>query len=157
MIKLKERDRMILNALQEDFPLSTTPFLDIAHRLGLEEEEVLHRIKMLYEVGVMRRIGGIMDSRKIGFYSTLCACQVPESQIETVAAIINGYSGVTHNYIRDYQPYNMWFTLTAPSETEAFRIISQIQELAHVSVLIMPTKKIYKIKVSFDMETANEI
>ena len=54
-----------------------------------------------------------MDSRKIGFYSTLCAVQVPEDKIEAVAAVINQLPGVTHNYLRDHD-YNIWFTLTDP-------------------------------------------
>ncbi len=150
MNELSRTDREILNILQADFPLTTSPYRDVAKSLNLDEEEVIARIQAMKKSGLIRRIGGIMDARSLGFYSTLCACKVPEQRIDEVAGIINRQKGVTHNYIRDHE-YNMWFTLTAPSQDEAMQILKSLQNDAGIEVISMPAKQVYKIKVSFEM------
>ena len=150
MNNLDSLNRELLNLMQNDFPLTTRPYLDLARKLDISEDEVLTRIQAMKQRGLIRRTGAIIDSRKMGFYSTLCACRVEEERIAEVAAIINGQKGVTHNYVRDHY-YNVWFTLTAPSYDEAMKIIRDMQQDAKIKVLAMPAIKTYKIKVSLDM------
>jgi DNA-binding Lrp family transcriptional regulator len=155
MNNLDRLDRQLLNLMQNDFPLTTQPYLDMARKLDISENEVLKRIQAMKQSGIIRRTGAILDARKMGFYSTLCTCRVEEERIDEVAAIINGQKGITHNYVRDHY-YNVWFTLTAPSYDEAMKIIRDIQQAAQVKVLAMPAIKTYKIKVSLDMGDTDE-
>lgn len=145
-----ETDRQLLDILQNDFPLTVQPYLEIAERLDLTEAEVLARLTAMKQAGLIRRLGGIIDSRKIGFYSTLCAVQVPEEKIELVAAAINQLPGVTHNYLRDHE-YNIWFTLTTPTRDESLHILGELENHLGLEIISMPAKKVYKIKVAFDM------
>ena len=43
-----------------------------------------------------------------------------DDKIDEVAEVINGYSGVSHNYLRKGKnkelPFNIWFTMSAPSK-----------------------------------------
>jgi DNA-binding Lrp family transcriptional regulator len=155
--KRDELDNQILNMLQNNFPVSLTPYTDMAVQLGIEEEEMINRIKVLREDGIIRRIGGIVDSRALGFYSTLCACQVPDQRVDEVGEIISSYPQVTHNYVRDHHDYNIWFTLTAESEELALSIIAEMEKRTATSIVNMPAEKVYKIKVSFEMEPAHEM
>lgn len=143
-------DKKILDILQRDFPRSVCPYEDIAQKLGITEKEVLLRIKDLKEQGIIRRIGAVMESKKMGFTSTLCACRVAEERIEEAAQVINQEKGVTHNYIRDHH-YNLWFTLTASSIDVLNEIITELDEKLEVKIISMPARKVYKIKVSFEM------
>lgn len=152
-----ELDSKILNLLQTNFPISLTPFRDLAFQLGITEEEVLNRIANLYNDGVIRRIGGIINSYALGFYSTLCACQVPEQRIAEVGEVISSYPQVTHNYVRDHHLYNVWFTLTAESKEKVLEIIQGMEKRTELSIVNMPARKVYKIKVAFEMEPSNEI
>ncbi len=156
MRELTDLDRNILNILQKDFPATVQPYRDAAAKLGITEDELLQRIRAMKEMGVIRRIGGIMDNKALGFYSTLCACRVPEARIEEVAAIVNREKGVTHNYIRDNY-YNMWFTLTAPSQSDAEERIAAIEKKCGIEVLSMPALRVYKIKVFFEMGEASAV
>jgi len=153
---LDKMDQSLLDILQNSFPLTLKPFQDIAMQLGIKEDEVLERISRMKREGLIRRIGGIMDSGRLGFYSTLCAAAVPEARIDEVAAIINQNPGVTHNYLREH-PYNIWFTLTCKSQQEALQQIKELENLTGCKILSMPTRKVYKIKVSFDMRQINEL
>lgn len=145
-------DYQIIELLQEDFPLTAAPFKDIANQLEITEEEVIDRITRLYEKGIIRRIGGIMNSSALGFYSTLCACGIPENKIMAAASIINSYKQVTHNYIRDHQQYNIWFTITAESRDDVFKLIREIEKRIDAPIVNMPARKVYKIKVAFKLE-----
>ena len=107
----------ILNRIQSDFPITSRPYLTIAKSLGFSENEVLKRITKLKQKGIIRRIGGNFVPEKLGFVSTLCAAKVPEDKIESFAAAVNRYPGVTHNYRRNNE-FNIWFTFISPSMEE---------------------------------------
>lgn len=147
---LEKTDQAILDILQNAFPMSLQPYKDMGSALGIGEDEVLQRIGRMKSEGLIRRIGGIIDSRHLGFYSTLCTISVPQGRIDEVADVVNRISGVTHNYLREHH-YNMWFTLTAASQLEVEKQLKELEESLGLIVLSMPTRKVYKIKVSFDM------
>jgi len=158
MLKVRvwdEVDRKILDFLQNDFPLAVQPYAVMADRLGVSEDDLMTRIAVMKDCGLIRRIGGIMDSRNLGFYSTLCAVSVPETRIEEAAQIINRQPGVTHNYLRDHD-YNMWFTVTMPSQGETIMVIQGLETSLGLNIISMPAEKVYKIKVSFNMESNND-
>lgn len=156
MYKLDRLDEVILDILQNDFPLSVEPYQDIAKKIAISEQEVLKRIKEMKNSGIIRRIGGVMDSQKMGYYSTLCAIKVPEERIDEAAAYINSFDGVTHNYLRDYE-WNMWFTLTAESQACSANMLRQIEQNLGLQVISMPAIEVYKIKVSFDVRNRHDI
>lgn len=151
MASLTSLDKALLNMMQSNFPLNMYPYKTMADKLGVTEEGIIARLEALKTAGIIRRVGAVLDARRLGFYSTLCAAKVAVDRIDEVAEIINSYDGVTHNYRRAHE-YNLWFTLTAPSQ-EASRII--IDELIHktgVNIVSMPALKTYKIKVALEME-----
>jgi len=148
-------DIKILDTLQNEFPLEERPFLALARQLGISEADVLERIAAMKASGLIRRIGGIFDSGRMGYYSTLCAMEVPAGRISEVGEIINRLPGVTHNYLRDHA-FNIWFTLTASSPEKAARILSELEKDLGLPISSMPTLKVYKIKVSFEVGASDE-
>ncbi len=150
MIHLDEVDTQILNALQLDFPLVHRPFDELGKSLGLKEEEVLRRISRLQKEGAIRRIGPIISTKKTGGTSTLVAMKVPEARIDEVAGMINQYDEVSHNYLRPAE-YNIWFTLSAESEERLAEILREISEKTGCEVRNLPTKRLFKIGVKFNI------
>ena len=151
MANLSSLDKALLNMMQSNFPLNMYPYKTMADKLGVTEEEIIARIEALKEAGIIRRIGAVLDARRLGFFSTLCAAKVSGDKINEVAEIINKYDGVTHNYRRTHE-YNLWFTLTAPSQEESRIIIDELMEKTGVHIVSMPAIKSYKIKVALEME-----
>jgi heme b synthase len=144
-------DKSILNEIQSNFPITSEPFKSLGERLGISEEEVIHRIKVLKEKGIIRRIGGNFHSSRLNFVSTLCAAKVPEDKIDVFVREVNKYPGVTHNYLRNGR-YNIWFTFIAESMDyieEALKNISQKTGIR--DIINLPAVKMFKIKVDFEL------
>ncbi|MHB1661396.1 MAG: siroheme decarboxylase subunit alpha [bacterium] len=150
-MELELTDKKILNILQTDFPISSRPFLSIANLTGITEEEVIERILNLKNNKIIRQISAIFDSHNIGYKSTLAAFKVDDNLVDSAANIINSHSGVSHNYLRSNE-YNIWFTITLPSGQILEDEIKHLGNASNASdYLILPTLKLFKIGVNFDM------
>lgn len=145
-----DKEMRILAAIQEDFPITKRPFLDIAENLGISEDEVINSIKHLRESGLIRKMGAVINPKKIGYVSLLAAATISEDRIDSVAEIINEYPGVTHNYLREGEP-NLWFTLTEPDSETLDVNLKNIEEKIGVPILRLPMTKKYKIGVKLDI------
>jgi len=149
---LDRRDRLILNEIQRNFPITHRPFLALARKLKIREKEIIERVQKLKDVGIIRRIGASFSARAVGFTSTLCAARVPGEKVEKFVAVVNTYPGVTHNYEREGD-YNVWFTLIAPSREKIEQILAEISRKTGVKeILNLPALKTFKIAVDFNFE-----
>jgi siroheme decarboxylase len=141
-------NRELLNEIQAGFPVEPHPYRAIGERIGMSEAEVLTRVADLKQEGIIRRIGASINSRRLGFVSTLLAAKVPAARFDAFVETVNACSGVTHNYERKHE-YNVWFTLIAPSASEKERIIKTLIERTGIDILELPAKRIFKIRVDF--------
>ncbi len=149
---LDRLDKRLLNLVQSHFPVVCQPYQELAKILGTSEEEVLARLQKLMEKGIIRRLGPIFDSSKLGYSGTLCAVRVPSEKVREVAEVINSFPGVTHNYLRNHS-YNMWFTLLAESPEKLQAVLEEIKERTGITdILNLPAQKVFKIRVNFPLE-----
>ena len=149
MTDLDEADRIILNRIQSNFPITQRPFEQVGKEVGLEEQEVIRRVDRLKKAGIIRRIGGNFFPEKLGYVSTLCAAKVPEDKIGAFAETVNRYAGVTHNYVRD-GAYNVWFTFIAASRDEIAQSLEAISRKTGIhSIINLPARAVYKIRAKF--------
>lgn len=145
-------DRKLLDLVQKDFPLSPSPYRDLGEVLGITREEVLDRLKKYKKKGLVRKIGGVFNPRSLGYKSTLVALQVEKDKLEETAFFINRYPEVTHNYQRDH-PFNLWFTLIAPSQERIKDIIRSVEGLPGVKMCMnLPSVKMFKIGAYFPLD-----
>jgi DNA-binding Lrp family transcriptional regulator len=153
---LDNTDKKLLDIVQDAFPLTGEPYREMASLLGVSEDNVLLRLKRLRDEGIIRRMGAIFDSKKLGYCSTLCAMRVPTQRVDEVAQIVNEYPGVTHNYLRNDE-YNVWFTITARSQQELDGIMDEIRRKSGIQDLIdLPAVRTFKIRVRFQMADIEE-
>ena len=144
-------DKQILNVIQKDFPIVEEPFKAVADKVHLSEDEVLKRIKNLKEEGIIRRIGAVFDSKKMGYASTLCAAKVHKENLKKFVTVVNSYAGVTHNYRRSHE-YNVWFTLIAPDQETLNKYLTEMRERTGVTdVISMTATQIFKIDATFEL------
>ena len=147
---MDDLDKKILTIVNHALPISERPFRTVAEQVGLTEDEVIDRLRALREQGVIRRVGAVINPRKMGWHSTLCGVAVPGDKIDEYASVVNAFPEVTHNYVREGEP-NCWFTIIAPDEARAREIIREVEEKLKVKVLDLPAARTFKIKVSFDL------
>ncbi|ABO50675.1 transcriptional regulator, AsnC family [Desulforamulus reducens MI-1] len=148
-MQLDHIDKHLLDVVQTDFPICTEPYRVIGEKIGISEQEVLARLECLMQQDVIRRLGGVFDSRKLGYKGTLCAIKVPSERIDEVAEVINNYIGITHNYLRDHE-YNMWFTILAQSSEKVEQILTEIKAKTGINdVINLPSQRFFKVLVNF--------
>lgn len=145
---MDDTDRKILNIIQEGFPVDKRPFEVIGRMVGLDEDGVLKRIKALKKRGVIRRIGPILERKRLGYESILCGLHADEDIIENIASQINRHSGVTHNYERDGE-LNLWFTITAKTIKEIDTFLRDLEKRFSIRIYRFPEKRMFKIKTYF--------
>ena len=144
-------DKQLLNEIQWTFPLSSRPYLEIATKHGLTEDDVMKRISLMKRIGLIRQINAIFDTRKLGYKSALVAFAVKKDRLDSVALQVNKHPGVSHNYERDHE-FNMWFTLAVPADGDLKRDLEIMASLEGViKFRLLPTLKLYKIGVKLDM------
>lgn len=148
---MDDTDKVIINEIQSDFPITSRPYYELGKRLDLSESEVLDRVKRLKADGIIRRIGANFNSKRLNFTSTLCAAKVPEEKLDRFVQMVNSYPGVTHNYLRNHE-YNIWFTFIAPNMPDIDNALQEISEVTGVTqILNLPGVKVFKIRVDFEV------
>ncbi len=151
MSSLGEFDKELLNEIQWTFPLVTRPFDAIAKKFDTTPEIIKEKLNNLKEIGVLRQLSAIFDTRKLGYTSSLVAMEIEHDKLDYVASQINRHPGVSHNYERDHQ-FNLWFTLAVPpgadlnAELEKFNVLKGIKK-----VRMLPTLQLFKIGVKLDL------
>lgn len=151
-IVLDEADKDLLQMLQDAFPITTRPWDALAERLGNTPNDVMDRVERLKDEGVIRRIGPVLETDRVGLTArTLVLMKVPSECVEKVAGVVNGFDEVTHNYERDHE-YNLWFTLITSSQERLRGTLADIIEATGVpeeDVLDLPVKGRHKISVRY--------
>ncbi|CAA7601754.1 Winged helix-turn-helix DNA-binding domain protein [Acididesulfobacillus acetoxydans] len=150
---MEKVERSLLNIVQTKFPLESRPYRKLGELLGIDEAAAFGHMNRLYAAGIVRRLGGIFDSRRLGYFSTLCAAKIPADKVAQVAGLLADIPGVTHNYLREHE-YNMWFTLIVSSEEEAERILAGVREEAGTpDIYSLPAVRLFKIRVDLDLNS----
>ncbi len=146
---LSNLDKQLLNNFQQDFPLSAKPYEEIAHSLGITEQDVLFAFEQLNQQKFISRIGLVIPPNHIGV-SSLVAMAVPSDQLELVAAIINQYPEVNHNYERENR-FNLWFVLMAEDEPHLQVTIENIEIKIGFKAMQLPLLADYYINLGFEL------
>ncbi len=148
-VKVDTLGQQIIDRYQKGFPLSTTPFKDIANELGLEEQRVIDCVSSLQESEIVSRVGPVFNHEKAGA-STLAAISVPEQLLNEVADQVNRFDEVNHNYAREHE-YNLWFVVTATDEQHLERTLRAIQNTTGYAILNLPMEQAYHIDLGFKL------
>jgi DNA-binding Lrp family transcriptional regulator len=145
---MDEIDKKILNTMQKEFPVDQRPFAEMGKFVGMEEKEVIERVKKLKSDGYIRRIGPILERKKLKYVSALCGVHVVEDKLMDFVDEINKHSGVTHNYERAGD-LNVWFTIAAKTSNDIEGFLSDMENKYTIKIYRFPEKKVFKIKTFF--------
>lgn len=140
----------LLNDYQHDFPLTPTPYLDIATVLGVSEQDVLTALTELREQHYISRIGPVIPPNFIGV-SSLVAMAVPPQELQQVADIVSSFAEVNHNYEREHR-FNLWFVLIASDPPHLQSVLTEIERQSGFKTMQLPLLQDYFINLGFDLD-----
>jgi DNA-binding Lrp family transcriptional regulator len=143
-------ERRIIRHLQGDLPLTTRPFAVLASEVGMSEEELLERIRMLKEQGKLRRFGATLRHQLAGYKANaMVAWYVPEDNMEETGHLMATFKEVSHCYERKVQgkwKYNLFTMIHGKSKKECQDIARRIAENTGIKdyVLLLSLKEFKK-------------
>lgn len=128
-------DRTLLATIEDGLPLVARPYHSIAERLGLEEDDVLDRLRQLTLSGVVKRFGCVVRHRTLGYEANAMAVwDIADGNVDDVAELFAGNPNVTLCYRRPRHlpdwPYNLFCMVHAKSRSEAFAAIDDLNLVA---------------------------
>ena len=130
---LSALDRRLILEIQEGFPLSKTPYRDVAAAVDAPVEDVLDAIERLSADGCIKRIGCVVNHIVTGFDSNcMVVWDVPDDDLDALGEAVGELPYVTLCYHRPRRPEQGWeynlFTMIHGRDPEA--VDGKIDELA---------------------------
>ena len=130
---LSDLDARLLLAIQEGFPLTATPYRDVAAEIDAPVGEVLDAIRRLLDSGCVKRIGCVVNHVVAGFDANcMVVWDVPDDELDARGTAVGALPSVTLCYHRPRRPDQDWpynlFTMIHGRETDA--VDAKVDELA---------------------------
>ncbi|MDP2729398.1 MAG: AsnC family transcriptional regulator [Dehalococcoidales bacterium] len=154
-VKLSPTDRQLINELQQDLPLTDTPFSAMAEHLGMSQDDFLARCQSLQQYGIIRRFAAEVNHRQAGFMANAMTCWiVPPEKIEIIAPRLAELSQVSHLYERKTNPlwsYNLFAMIHGNSKEVCQETANQVATETGLSdyVMLFSTREFKKTRVKY--------
>ena len=133
---LSDLEKRILAVLQKGFPLTLTPYRDMASRIGIETERLLEVLRGWETDGKLRRIGAVVSHIKVGLAAgSMVVWQVEPSRAEEVGRILASFAQVSHAYQRPTSPswrYNLYTMVHGADSSEVDRTVHEMSKACGV-------------------------
>lgn len=112
VVRLEERQERLAAVLQGHLPITAEPYAAAAEACGWSVDDALGQIRSWSESGLIRRIGVLLDHRRVGVRANgMAVFRVPEDRVDEVGRKLAGHREVTHCYRRRTAPgwdYNLF-------------------------------------------------
>ena len=135
---LTELEKKIIASLQEDTPVTSRPYKEMADKMGIDESVYLDQLKRLCDSGIIRRFGATLRHQKSGFSANaMLAWQVDEDQVNEAGEKMAAFPEVSHCYRRNPAPewpYNLYTMIHSTSEAGCRDIAKRLSEAVGVDI-----------------------
>lgn len=126
-------DRPILQGLTEGLELCPDPWGALARRLGRERAQLMARIGLLIEAGIISRLGIIVRHRSLGWTANaMVVWDMSPEEIDTAGPALAATPGITLCYERRTAPgwpYRLYTMIHAKSRAEALATLERAAEV----------------------------
>ena len=150
-----EIDIGIMRFLQEDLPLQSRPYEELALQLGITETEIVERIKKLKDQGAIRRIAAILRHQRAGYtVNAMVAWKVSWEDADSFARQVVDMAQISHCYWRKTPPdfdYSLFTMIHCHSAEEMENIIDHISKDTKVTdyVVLKSIKEFKKTRMKY--------
>ncbi len=149
VFRLDDKDRRILNLLQEN---SRTSYTHIADELGISEATVRYRVKNLIDNGIINKFTVLLDPKKIGYAITgILMVKIAPDHFEKTSEQISDLTEAYHVF-QNTGEYNVVAVVHA-HDLEHLRALRKRVELMQGvrEVSLSAATRLIKIKTTFDL------
>jgi len=134
MFVLDDADRKIIQVTQAGLALVSRPYDKVAAQVGISSAEVISRMNVMQQHGIIRRIAAVPNHYALGYKGNgMTVWNVPDELISELGHQVGGLSFVSHCYHRprflpDW-PYNLFAMVHAHNREEAMKLVDEIASL----------------------------
>lgn len=141
-------DRRLINRLQDGMPVCERPYRAVAQELGMDEDDLLARLRRLLDAGLLSRFGPMYHAERMGGDLALAAMKIPPTDFERVNALVNRLPEIAHNYERNHA-FNMWFVIATNTPAGVAAVVEKIESLTGYPVYNMPKIEEFYVGLRF--------
>ena len=152
---IEDIEKKIIALIQGDIPVTPRPYLELAEKIGISEEEFISALKDLNQRGLIRRYGATLRHQNSGFVANaMVAWQVDEERVDDVGGKMADFEEVSHCYRRNPAPdwpYNLYTMIHAKSEKSCREIAEKISRAISVDTftLLFSKKELKKTSMAY--------
>lgn len=148
---LTREEIAVLQALQYDFTLTSTPYRDAARAAGMSVEELLETARRLAEVGVLKRVGFYLNYKSEGLKAALIGIAT-NGRHDIIAERYRNDDNTTHVYVRNHPVYDVWVVVKRPTEQDLIEEARLLEEKYGFKTVVLFGHRTYKLSVKLDLE-----
>lgn len=157
-MELTPKEKELIRLLQKDLPLMPEPFAEIGKAVGMTGKEVLEKLDMWMEEGLVRRFGAAVRHYKLGYgYNVLTVWNPDEGQMDNLASILASRQEISHIYQRPSIPgtsHSLFAMVHGRSKEEAMDAIEFAAEKSKCSdyLLLKSTQEFKRDSMRYFLE-----
>ncbi|MCK4841094.1 MAG: AsnC family protein [Methylococcales bacterium] len=124
-------DRQLIEVLQDGLAKVSRPYALIGQQLDITEDEVIVRLTRLKQLGLIKRLGVIVNHGKLGYRSNaMVVFDVPNYLVAQIAGHVSQLSFVNLCYLRprggEQWPYNLYCMIHGKNRE---KVLQQLEHL----------------------------
>ena len=124
-------NRRLIEVLQDGLATVSRPYALIGQQLDISEDEVIVRLTRLKQLGLIKRLGVIVNHRKLGYRSNaMVVFDVPDDLVTQIAGHVSKFSFVNLCYLRPRRgnqwPYNLYCMIHGKNRE---KVLQQLEHL----------------------------
>jgi len=145
-------DRQLIEILQKGLATVSRPYALIGQQLKISEDEVIARLTQLKQLGLIKRIGVVVNHRKLGYhFNAMIVFDVPDNQVAQTSAAVSQLGFVNLCYLRPRQgkqwPYNLYCMIHGKNKEKVLQQLDYLIdscELSSINYEVLFSKQCFK-------------
>jgi siroheme decarboxylase len=151
-VPLTPGERVLVGALQEGLPLTSTPYAELAQCAALTEAAVIAAIRRWIDDGVINRLGVIVRHHELGYRANaMVVWDVPDAEVRAAGRRVAAAPFVTLCYQRRRDPpdwgYNLYSMIHGTDRKEVLAQIAALRltcDLMHYPFAVLFSRRRFK-------------
>ena len=145
-------DSQLIEIFQQGLPVVSRPYVLIGQQLDISEDEVISRLTLLKQQGLIKRLGVVVNHRRMGYQANaMVVFDVPNHLVDQIGGHISQFGFVNLCYQRprhaEQWPYNLYCMIHGKNREKVLQQLEYLIEscgLAQFNSEILFSRKCFK-------------